>query len=258
MAKAEDPTRVTVIAQCCTDEGAADVRHTEAVGFNRYFGWYGGALEDLGPWLDGVHAAHPELAVAISEYGAGASIRHHADAPTLPDPGGTFHPEEYQALVHEAAWRQIADRPYLWGSFVWNMFDFASDGRHEGDRPGINDKGLVTHDRRVRKDAWWWYRVNWSDVPVVYLTGRRHDPRTTPAMDIVVYANTDRVRLKVNDRDLGWLPVIGHIARWTDVALEPGPNRVLAEGDRDGHLVRDTVIWTRVAARRVVLPVVAR
>jgi beta-galactosidase len=258
LARSEDPVRLTTIAQCCTDEGAPDVRHTDAVGYNRYFGWYGGPLGGLGPWADRVHAAYPDLAIAVSEYGAGASIHHHGDTGRLPDPGGV-HPEAYQALVHEAAWTEIAQRPFLWGTFVWNMFDFASDDRREGERAGINDKGLVTYDRRVYKDAWWWYRVSWNDAPAVYITARRHDRRSSPTAPVKVYANTDRAHLVVNGRDAGWRSVVGHIALWPDVALGPGANRLVAEGEVTGSpAVVDEVTWTRVMPVPCYLPVAAR
>uniref|UniRef100_UPI002B277F4E glycoside hydrolase family 2 TIM barrel-domain containing protein n=1 Tax=Catenulispora rubra TaxID=280293 RepID=UPI002B277F4E len=139
----EDPGRISTYAQLSGNSDAR-VTHTQTAGFNVYFGWYGYLPTDFGPWADGLHASEPTRTIAVSEYGAGASIYQHQDNPTAPSSGGTFHPEEYQALLHESTWKQIQARPYLWGTFVWNMFDFASDGRHEGDTPGRNDKGMVT------------------------------------------------------------------------------------------------------------------
>src|SRR3546814_2704251 len=105
-------------------------------------------------------------------------------------------------LYHEQNWRGIRDLPYLWGSFVWVAFDLASDGRSEGDRNGINDKGLVTYDRAVRKDAYYWYQANWSDRPMLHLTERRHDYRTQARVTVRVYSNQPAVRLTVNGRAL--------------------------------------------------------
>src|SRR5439155_6535788 len=130
---------------------------TDVMAFNKYFGWYYGKVDGLGKFLDAahdaVHAAAPNRAIGLSEYGAGGSVYQHADPAPRPNPAGPFHPEEYQDLVHESAWQQIKTRPYLWCKLVWNMFDFASDARHEGDTNGRNDKGLVTFDHRTRKDA---------------------------------------------------------------------------------------------------------
>jgi len=100
-----------------------------------------------------------------------------------------WHPEQYQTLYHEAAWRQIEAAPWLWSSFVWVGFDFPSSGRNEGDAPGINDKGLVTLDRKVRKDAYYWYQANWAKQPMVYITSRRFDPRPSGTAPLKVYSN---------------------------------------------------------------------
>src|SRR5262249_40468620 len=164
---AEDPDRFSTYAHSGGITSPL-VDHTDVAGYNKYFGWYHGSADELGPFLDSLHHGQPSRLIGISEYGAGASIFQHARSPAKPDPNGTFHPEEYQALFHEAYWTQIKDRPYLWGTFIWNMFDFASDTRHEGDTLGRNDKGLVTYDRRTRKDAFYWYRANWTDTPFVY------------------------------------------------------------------------------------------
>ena len=73
-------------------------------------------------------------------------------------------------MVHETAWAAMKARPFVWGTFVWNMFDFAVSTRHEGGVPGRNDKGLVTYDRKIKKDAFYFYKANWSDEPVLYIT----------------------------------------------------------------------------------------
>ena len=127
--------------------------HADVVAFNKYYGWYRGQIPDFADFADKAHEAFPDLRFGISEFGAGASILQHEDPVKQPAPKGKFHPEEYQALLHEQTWIAMKTRPWIWGKFVWCMFDFGSDGRDEGDRPGINDKGLVTYDRKVRKDA---------------------------------------------------------------------------------------------------------
>jgi hypothetical protein len=190
-----------------------------------YFGWYDGNFSDLGPWLDKNHALRPAMAQGLSEYGAGASALHQQDPPQRPKPASNFHPEQYQALYHEAAWQQIAARPWLWSNFVWVGFDFPSAGRNEGDRAGINDKGLVTHDRTVRKDAYFWYQANWTSTPMAYITSRRHTVRSVAAVEIKIYSNQPSASLRVNGVDQGTQAVEGHIARWK-VTLAPGANRI--------------------------------
>src|SRR6185503_19394562 len=116
---------------------------------------------------------------------------------------GQWHPEEYQALLHEQSWKQLAARPYVWGKFIWNMFDFASDGRNEGAQPGINDKGLVTRDRLTRKEAFYWYKANWASTPTLYITSRRWASRTTAATTVKVYSNAGTVTATLNGTSLG-------------------------------------------------------
>jgi beta-galactosidase len=241
--RADDPDRLTTYAHCCLSDTDPLAGHADLTGYNRYYGWYVPGAANLGPWADGLHQAEPGRRIAVSEYGAGASVRQHEQHPAPPVPGGHWHPEEYQAEVAEAAWRAIEARPYLWGSFVWVMFDFASDGRNEGDRPGINDKGLVTDDRVTRKDAFYWYQANWSSRPVLHITSARDTVRTTAATDVKVYAGSGPVSLTVNGVPLGTRVPDDHIAVWSGVPLQPGPNVIQATSPADGRT--DTVTWTR-------------
>src|SRR5262249_48890673 len=132
-------------------------------------------------WSDNIRAAHPTNSIGITEYGAGASIIQHSEDPVAwpTTSGGAFHPEEWQNLVHETNWALMKARPSIWIKTVWNMFDFASDGRNEGGNPGRNDKGLVTYDRQNRKDAFYFYKANWTINPMVYITGHTFTNRTT-------------------------------------------------------------------------------
>jgi beta-galactosidase len=206
-----------------------------------------GTYDQVGSWADGLHTSQPNLRVSLSEYGAGASVVQHEDPPRQPAPTALFHPEEYQSALHEATWLALAARPYIWGKFIWNMFDFASDGRNEGDGPGRNDKGLVTYDRLTRKDTFYWYKANWSAEPLAYITSRRFNPRTTPTIDVKVYSNLPTVTLNVNGAALGSLSAPDHVFRWTGVALEIGDNRVEAvASDAAGQVTAsDAVTWTR-------------
>ncbi|MFF3767415.1 glycoside hydrolase family 2 TIM barrel-domain containing protein [Streptomyces sp. NPDC001922] len=240
----EDPERISTYAVAGGGDPAL-ARHTQTTGHNVYYGWYTGSKDgDLGRWADDRHADAPDRKIAVSEYGAGANTTQHALNPAKPDPGGAFHPEEYQALYHEAAWKQLASRPYIWGTFVWNMFDFASDRRNEGGRPGINDKGLVTRDRKVRKDAFYWYKANWAASPTLYITSRRWSRRNDVTTEVKVYSNADRVTATLNGRSLGTRSSGDHIFIWPDVTLEQGENEVAVTATIDSEVHTDTVIWT--------------
>lgn len=225
LAHEEDATRPTAYANCCSPIDGPQASHSDVLGSNVYFGWYEGNFSDLGPWLDKNHALRPAMAQSLSEYGAGASALHQEDPPQRPKPVSNFHPEQYQALFHEAAWQQIAARPWLWSNFIWVGFDFPSAGRNEGDRSGINDKGLITHDRTVRKDAYFWYQANWTFTPMAYITSRRHTVRSVAEVEVKIYSNQPSASLRVNGVDLGTQAVAGHIARWK-VTLAPGANRI--------------------------------
>lgn len=242
-AKAEDPTRPTVYAHCCGADNAPHAMHTDLIAYNKYFGWYPDQVGEIGDWADRAHALIPDRAMAVSEYGAGASVLQQEDPPRRPVPASGWHPEQYQSLFHERAGAQLGARDYLWGQFVWVAFDLASDGRNEGDRPGINDKGLVTYDRRVRKDAYYWYQAQWSDMPMVHITSRRMTTRAADQATVKVYSNAPRLRLTVNGVDQGEREVLDKVAVWPGVTLRPGDNRIQAASAVDPG-VQDSVVWT--------------
>jgi hypothetical protein len=244
-AHALDPTRPTTYAHCCGPANAPQASHTDMIAFNVYFGWYSGAFADLAPWATQAHNQILQKPMAISEYGAGGSIKQEEDPPRRPEPNGHWHPEQYQALYHEAAWRQIRDLSYLWASFAWVGFDMPSDGRNEGDTPGFNDKGLVTYDRQTRKDAFYWYEANWSARPMIYITSRREVIRTTPTIQLKIYSNQQRVRATLNGADLGERPVVDHVALWPEVPLALGMNQVSASVTLPREIeLNDSVTWT--------------
>ena len=241
-----DPTRPTVYAHCCAEDDDPMSRQTTLIGFNRYYGWYDGEFEDFGRWADRVHAQTPERPMAISEYGAGASALQQADPPTRPVTTSAWHPEQYQALFHESYWRQISQRPYLWGSFVWVAFDLASAGRHEGDRAGINDKGLVSYDRKTRKDAFYLYQAQWSTKPFVHITSRRYTPRPAGTVDVKVYSNAAQVTLQLDGVALPTQTVEQGIAVWRGVPLPAGRHSITARTDQGAT---DQVEWLAVPAQ---------
>ena len=238
-AKALDPTRPTTYAHCCLDDSDPIAQHSDTVSYNRYFGWYWTNSEDIGPWADALHAKMPGRPFGVSEYGAGASVLHQED-PVMkrPESNGYWHPEQYQTDFHIKHWREMKKRPFLWSSFVWVGIDYPSFKRNEGDRPAINDKGLVTEDRKTRKDAWYWYQANWSDTPMLHLASRRDVNKRTQRVVAQAFTNRPEVEMRLNGGAWTKVPVDDHIAAWT-VDLAPGSNRVEA---RAGTLI-DTVTW---------------
>ena len=240
-----DASRPTVAASWMREPSSIHSA-PDHIAFNVYPGWYWGTPDDFAPLFTHLSAMMGGQRVGISEYGAGASILQHQEGP-LEAPKDTnthFHPEEWQAIVHERAWACAQGNPHLWGTFVWDMFDFASDGRDEGDTPGRNDKGLVTADRQVRKDAFFFYQANWTNAPMVYLASRRMTTRRLGTTEIKAYSNCADVELMVNGASVG----IGHpdtvkICRWPNVVLAPGVNRIEVVGRRDGAEVRDHCAW---------------
>lgn len=225
LAHQEDTTRSTTSAS----NQMGDLNFiTDAIAWNRYDGWYGGTPADLGKWLDRMHKDHPKICIAISEYGAGASIYHQQDSLVKTVPTSWWHPENWQTYYHIENWKTISSRPYVWGSFVWNMFDFGAAHRTEGDRPGINDKGLVTFDRKVRKDAFYFYKANWNrEEPMLYLTGKRNTVRTQRLQTITAFTNQAGAELFVNGKSYGkTTPDSYAILEWKNVELQPGENEI--------------------------------
>ena len=248
LAHAEDPTRLTTQA---TDKDAANGWKTDLLAWNSYPGWYFGTKDDMGAYFDAKHAADPRP-IAVSEYGAGANIEHHVDVATDADKNiGNFQAEEYQAFCHESIIRQINERPYLWATYVWNMFDFSSDWRSEGSMGGINTKGLVSRDRTVKKDAFYLYKANWSDSPVAYIAGRRNDVRSNTLNQIKVYSNCESVELSVNGKVISTLTqkdlTQETVFIWEDVTLVTGENTVEIKAVMNGKTYTDSVTWEKVA-----------
>lgn len=224
LAHQEDPTRPTTSA---SNQGGAINFITDNIAWNRYDGWYGATPATLASWLDKTHQAHPEIKIAISEYGAGASIYHQQDSLVQTSPGSWWHPENWQTEYHIQNWKIISERPYVWGSFVWNMFDFGAAHRTEGDRPGINDKGLVTHDRKVKKDAFYFYKANWNPEPMVYIAGRRSVNRVKPVTEVQIFSNCAEVTLKVNGQIIKKMQPDGvKVCIFKDIRLKKGENNI--------------------------------
>jgi beta-galactosidase len=242
LAKAEDPTRPTTAANNTSDTDATTT-HTDVLGCNKYFGWYNGAATDFAGWADGIHASRGSDKIGVTEYGAGASINQHQENPPEPPNAGPWHPEEYQSYYHEVHWKAMKTRPYLWCKALWNGFDFGVDSRSEGDRHGINDKGLVTRDRTVKKDAFYWYKANWSSTPTVYITSRRFTPRSQNPGCVKVYSNCDNVELFINGESKGVLTSTDHIYQWNSVTLRQGANEIKSVGRIGTSAYTDVCSW---------------
>ena len=245
LAHQEDPTRPTTAASFLSYDSDIS-KITDVIAWNQYFGWYGGSPSDMGKWLDANHKAHPDYKIGISEYGAGASIYHQQDSIKPGVASGWWHPENFQTFYHMGNWEAIAERPFVWGSFIWNLFDFGAAHRTEGDRPGINDKGLVTFDRKVKKDAFYYYKANWNkDDKFVYIANRRHRDRDTKVTDIMVFSNLPQVELFVNGKSIGVQGADNYATFvWNGVNLKDGENTIEVRGIQKKNNITDTVNWT--------------
>ncbi len=238
-----DPSRLTVAA---TDQNAFHPINyiSDMIAFNSYQGWYGGTPASWPTALDlirrDVHERMPGRCIGLSEYGAGANPFQHAYPVHQPQPGGQFHPEEWQCIVHEAAWRAIQQRSWLWITTLWVMFDFSSSGRNEGGNPGRNDKGLISYDRKIKKDAFYFYKAQWSSEPFVHICDRRFTPRPAGKWPVKVYTNCPRIELLVNKKSVGILEPNDGVAVWNNVAYAPGQMTVSAKGtDSSGKHYHD-------------------
>ena len=193
-----DKTRLTtmaVVTMC--DPSSEYVQIPDVVSYNHYFGWYGGTTSMNGEWFDKFHKDYPNIAVGLSEYGCEA-LNWHTSTPTQGD-----YTEEYQAYYHEELIKQISTRQYIWATHLWNMFDFAADARAEGGENGMNHKGLVTFDRKYKKDAFYAYKAWWSKEPVLHICSKRYIDRVEDKTKVTIYSNQDEVELFANGVSVG-------------------------------------------------------
>jgi beta-galactosidase len=246
VAHGEDPTRPTIAATCISDLPEMN-KIPDLLGWNIYPGWYSGwgTKDEFAASLDKRRYDSQSGGICISEYGAGANTTQHEDNPRQPVTTSQWHPEEWQAIVHETAWAALKARPFIWGTFVWNLCDFAVSTRHEGGIPGRNDKGLVTYDRKTKKDAFFFYKANWNDEPMVYITSRRFTERTNVVTDVKIYSNARTAELFLNGASQGVQTNDDNsVFIWKSVQLKPGENAVEARATKDGQPVTDNCIWT--------------
>lgn len=236
LVKSLDPTRLTTIAHVgVTPEDCELHEITDVEAYNHYFGWYVGKTEDNAPWLDNYHARYPQRCIGMSEYGCEGIISYHSAHPQCKD-----YTEEYQALYHEEMARVFSQRPWVWCSFVWNMFDFGAAERNEGGVAGRNNKGLVTMDRKIKKDSYYIYKAYWNPEPMVHVCGKRYAQRSGETTQIRVYSNQRTVALYLNGELVGTQSAEKVFV--FEVALRPGMNTVTA---RAGECA-DTAVLERV------------
>lgn len=224
LTKKEDPTRLTTQANVMFVPDNDEYNYmTDIIGYNKYYGWYQGEAEDFGPWIDGYHATNPNVPLGISEYGAEGIIQYHTNDPKVND-----YTEEYHALYHEKVWKIFSERPFLWSTYVWNMFDFGANIRDEGGVKGRNNKGLITYDRKIKKDAFFMYKANWSDEKVLHITSKRYVDRVDDSIKVKIYTNCEQVTLHVNGTEVATETSKDNIVIFENVALQPGLNEVKA------------------------------
>lgn len=190
-----DKTRPTTMAVLTMCDPSEEITHiSDILSYNHYFGWYGGNVSMYGPWFDNYHKKYPNRVIGISEYGCEA-LNWHTSEPEQGD-----YTEEYQSYYHEELIKQISKRPYLWATHVWNMFDFAADARAEGGENGMNHKGLITFDRKYKKDSFYAYKAWLSDDPFVHICSKRYVDRVEDVTSVTVYSNLDYVELYANGK----------------------------------------------------------
>ena len=204
-----DKTRLTTMAALSMCSMDSEIIHIpDVVSYNHYFGWYGGETDMNGPWFDKFHAKYPNTPIGCSEYGAEALNWHNSN----PQQGD--YTEEYQAYYHEELIKTFFSRKYIWATHCWNMFDFGADARSEGGENGQNHKGLVTIDRKYKKDAFYAYKAWLSDEPFVHICGKRYVDRVEDVTKVTVYSNQRCVELFANGVSLGVKEAADHFFRF--------------------------------------------
>ncbi|WP_332633504.1 glycoside hydrolase family 2 protein [Halalkalibacter flavus] len=242
LTKKEDPTRLTTMANVMfvKDEDEYNTV-TDTIGYNKYYGWYNGQAEDFAGWIDGFHKTNPTIPLGISEYGAEGILQYHTNDPKVKD-----YTEEYHALYHETVWKIFEARPFLWSTYVWNMFDFGANIRDEGGVKGRNNKGLITYDRKIKKDAFFMYKAHWSDEKFVHITSKRFVDRADDAIKVKVYSNCNEVTLYINGSEVSTQNSDNRIFTFANISLQDGLNQVKVIAVHKGESFEDTATFNKV------------
>lgn len=247
LAHSLDPYRLTTSAQVMMCDPNSELNKiTDIQGYNIYFGWYLQTFNAIDKWFDKFHADNPNVKLCLSEYGAEGIVKYQS-----PDGGvqGDYS-ETYQARLHEHYARAIEERQWLWGSYVWNMFDFGAANRNEGGVKGRNNKGLVTFDRKIKKDSFYAYKAFWSDEPFVHIGGERYVQRKCGETIIPVYSNLPEVTLTVNGEEFTFS--CDRVAYFDKAVIKEGENTVTAKAGDCTHSI--TIIGAEEDAPEYRLP----
>ncbi|MBB6500705.1 glycoside hydrolase family 2 protein [Pedobacter cryoconitis] len=250
IAKTEDPYRYTVSVSGYGEMDRPTNLNADIQGMNRYYGWYEGKIGDLETWAKTTETIYPDNKLILTEYGADGNIfqqQEQADLKEEYDYTSPFYPENFETKTHEIQWPIIAKHPYITASYIWNMFDFATPMWNRGSMPARNMKGLVTFDRKLKKDAFYWYKANWSKEPVLYLTERRTTARKHAVTPVTVYSNIGQPVLYVNDKKISAAPVQGTNAVqyiFKDIQLKKGINKIKTVIKKDNKIYTDHIDWS--------------
>jgi len=251
-AKTLDPVRLTTgSAGAMETDPICDI--TDCVAFNRYFGWFIPKANLFAPWAASSHRMFPERRIGVAEYGGEGNPTVHADRRTpqtsvMIGRDSRMGSEEYQTQLHEELWMQMADKPYLWCKFGWTMADWSTGGI-KGPTPWPNDGvslfGLVTHDRKLKKDAFFWYQANWSNLPMLHIAERRFTARVFREFDLRVYSNLPgRLAVTMNGEPLKAHPeILGRRYLWPNLQAPPGKVKITVTGEANGKTFTDSVEW---------------
>ncbi|HEY9259891.1 glycoside hydrolase family 2 TIM barrel-domain containing protein, partial [Chitinophaga sp.] len=248
LAKTEDPGRYTVAVSGYGEMNRPANLAADIQGMNRYYGWYEGKIGDIEPWVTGLEKNYPDYKLMLTEYGADGNINQHTDSLSEDfDPvSGQFFPETYQTATHVKQWSVIEKHPYIAASYLWNMFEFAVPMWNRGGVNARNLKGLITYDRKQKKDAFYWYKANWNPEPMIYIAARRNNIRRQAQVNVEVFSNLDTITLTLNDGK----PVTGHHGAnkrdfiFDNITLKTGVNTLKATGIHNGKVYTDTITWT--------------
>lgn len=248
LAKTEDPRRYTVAVSGYGEMTRPANLAADIQGMNRYFGWYEGRIGDIEKWVSGLEKNYPDYKLMLTEYGADGNIDQHTGSlSTNFDPvSGQFFPETYQTATHVQQWAVIEKHPYIAASYLWNMFEFAVPMWNRGGVNARNLKGLITYDRKQKKDAFYWYKANWNPAPMIYIAERRNHVRQPERVHAEVFSNLEKVTLTLNNG----APVTGRTGAnskdfiFDNLTLKTGVNTLTASGVSNGKVYTDTITWT--------------
>ncbi len=248
LAKSEDPYRYTVSVNGYGDPGHGVNMNADIQGINRYFGWYEKKIQDMEPWIEGMEKDYPDYQIMLAEYGTEANIYHQQEV--VGDVGDCCgfdkqYNETFATRFHEIQWGYIANHPYLLASYLWNTFDFATPASSQGGVEARNMKGLVTFDRKLKKDPFYWYKANWSKEPVLYLTQRRAIKRENKMTPVTVYSNIGVPQLFVNGVEVkNYKKGTTHVHYiFENIELQEGANEIEVKDSYRGETYDDKIIW---------------